>query len=161
MRTSLCFVTAILALAACGRAPRDPPPDGPINAQLVLDRCVPPAERPRPVRELPPARQVAMRDCVNAETARQYNAQLPLRVSQHTVMDEVSVAGPALVFRYTVNTRRDELPQDVSRQIAGDVRAEACSDAGFRTMLAVGGMQIYRWVDRYGGPIGEVRVDHC
>jgi hypothetical protein len=161
MKTILCLGAAALALSACGRAAHDPPPDGPINAQLVLDTCVPPAERPKPARDIPPARQVAIRDCVNAETARQYNAQLPLRVSQHTVMDQVSVAGPALVFRYTVDTRRDELPRDASQQIAGDVRAEACADAGFRTMLTMGGMQIYRWVDRYGGSIGEVRVDHC
>lgn len=164
-------VGAALLLSACGsrgganegaaRAPRDPPPGGPINVQLVQDTCIPPAERPRPVRDLSPERRVAIRNCVNRETARQYNEQLPLRVGARTVMDEVSVAGPALVFHFTVSSRRAELPPDYNQQVMGAVRAEACSDAGFRTMVAVGGMQTYRYADRDGAPIGEVTVDRC
>jgi hypothetical protein len=170
MRTILSLGIVALALAACGggsanrtatRAPRDPPPEGPINARRVLDTCIPPAERPRPARDLPPARQVAIRDCVNAETARQYNEQLPLRVGQRTVMDQVSVAGPALVFRYSLAARRADLPPDFNQQLRADVYTEACSDAGFRAMVTVGGMQTYRYVDRDGTLIGEITVDRC
>lgn len=143
------------------RAPRDPPPGGPLNPQLILETCVPPAERATPARDLAPERRVAIRDCVHAETARQYAPHLPMRLSPRTVMEEARVEGPGLFFSYRTSERLADLRPDVGQGLETETRALACASPAFQEILVMGGMQTYRWIDRDGTLIREVRVDRC
>lgn len=146
--------------AAPAQAPEEPPPLA-LDEQRLLETCVPAAERERPVEALSAERRAALNACFNTDMARQLGARLPIRIDSRTELDQVTVEGPALVFRYRVSVRLAELPAGAAEQIEASTRANACAGEDVRQTLALGGVQVYRWVDRDAAPIREVRIDSC
>jgi hypothetical protein len=178
-------IGAALALGACGgggagnneaaRNEADAP--APANAvanptaeeppALALDHrqleaaCIPPAERTTPIDTLTPARRSALNTCLNTETVRQLTPRLPIRINSGTQLDQARVEGPALVYRYKVAQRLAELSAGSGDRIEAQTRSNACAGEDVRQIIALGGVQIYRWVDRDEAVIREVRIDAC
>lgn len=150
------------AAAPAGKAaaPQEPPRI-PINEQLMVDACLQPDERTLTIDQLTPARKASLNSCYNMETVRQLTPQLPIRVDGRTQVDQVSVAGQDLVYRYRVSQRLAEFRPGTAERLDAHTRANACAGEDVRQIIALGGAQVYRWVDRDGALIREVRIASC
>jgi len=138
-----------------------PPPALAMDQQQLERTCIPPAERGRPIARLAAARRRALNLCLNGETARQPAPRLPIRIDAATRFDRVGVEGRALVYRYRVDRRISELPAGTPDRLEAMTRHNACAGEDVRQILALGGAQVYRWVDRDEATIREVRIDAC
>ena len=181
MRTLIALGAAAAALAACGGSGDNnqaaqngaaaPPGNGAataadsgsiaINEQGLLDACVPANERERTVDQLTPARRTTLNRCYNEETVRQLTPRLPIRIDSRTEVDQVSTEGDALVYRYRIALRLADLRPGLAERLEADTRRHACTGEDVRNIVALGGAQVYRWVDRDGALIREVRIDSC
>lgn len=141
-------------------APEQPPALA-MDQQQLEQACIPPAERGRPIARLPAARRRALNLCLNSETVRQLTPRLPIRIDAMTQLDRVGVEGAALVYRYRVDRRIADMPAGTPDRIDAMTRHNACAGEDVRQILALGGAQIYRWVDRDEATIREVRIDAC
>lgn len=184
MRTMIGIGAAALALGACssggagnngaaqnganGSAPAnaaasaaEEPPALALNHVQLEAACIPDAERATPIDQLTSARRSALNTCLNAETVRQLAPRLPIRIDSNTQLDQARVDGAALVYRYKVSQRLADLPASAGERIDAHTRASACAGEDVRQIIALGGAQVYRWVDRDEAVIREVRVDAC
>jgi hypothetical protein len=180
MRTLIALGAATAALGACGgsggndqpvRNRMAPAGNGvatagesgsiAINEQGLLDACLPANERARTVDQLTPARRATLNRCYNEETVRQLTPRLPIRIDSRTEVDRVSAEGQALVYRYRIGLRLAELRPGLAERLEADTRRHACTGEDVRNIVALGGAQVYRWVDRDRALIREVRVDSC
>ena len=107
------------------------------------------------------ARRAALNLCLNTETARQLGARLPIRIDSSSLLDRVTVEGPALVYRYRIDKRVAELPAGTPDRLDAHTRRSACAGEDVQQIIALGGVQIYRWVDRDEATIREVRIARC
>lgn len=184
MRTIIGLGAAVLALGACngggpgnngaaGNRAEGPPPANGVSNQaeeppaLALDQarleaaCIPAAERELPIDQLGPARRAALNLCLNTETVRQLAPRLPIRIDSNTQLDQAGVDGAALVYRYRISLRMAELPAGSADRLETHTRSNACAGEDVRQIVALGGAQVYRWVDRDEAMIREVRIDAC
>ena len=174
---------AVLTLGACGgvagnnvaaQNKAEAPPAGnavanaaqegpgiPINEQRLLDACLPVSERELTIEQINPARRASLNRCYNQETVRQLTPQLPIRIDARTEVVGVSAEGPDLVYRYRVAQRVAEMPAGTPERLDAHTRNYACAGEDVRNIIALGGAQIYRWVDRDGATIREVRIASC
>jgi len=184
MRTMIGIGAAALALGACsgggagnnGASQNDAnaslpantvataseePPALALNHVQLEAACIPAAERETPIAQLTAARRSALNTCLNAETVRQLTPRLPIRVDSDTQLDQARVDGAALFYRYKVSQRLADLPAGAGERIEAHTRTSACAGEDVRQIIALGGAQVYRWVDRDEALIREVRVDAC
>ena len=140
---------------------REEPPALALDQARLVETCIPRAERPRPIAAPSRARRAELNRCLNGETVRQLTARLPIRIDAMTQIDRVGVEGRALVYRYRIERRIAELPAGTPDRLDALTRHNACAGEDVRQILALGGAQIYRWVDRDEAPIREVRIDAC
>jgi hypothetical protein len=145
---------------AAATAPEAPPALALDQARLE-QTCIPAAERERPIAELSRARRAALNHCLNAETVRQLTPRLPIRLDASTQLDRVGIEGRALVYRYRIDRRIAELPAGTPDRLATMTRRNACAGEDVQQILALGGAQIYRWVDRDEATIRKVRIESC
>jgi hypothetical protein len=150
------------AVTANAAAPaREEAPTLALDQQRLVDTCIPQADRTRSIDQLGAARRAALNLCLNNETARQLDARLPIRIDASTLLDRVTVEGPALVYRYRIDKRVAELPAGTPDRLDAMTRRSACAGEDVQQIIALGGVQIYRWVDRDEAPIREVRIARC
>jgi hypothetical protein len=132
----------------------------PIDERRLLETCVPANERELTIDQLAPARRASLNRCYNEETVRQLTPQLPIRVDRLTEVIQVSVQGQDLIYRYRIGRRLADMP-GVGDRLDTDTRRHACAGPDVRNIIALGGAQVYQWVDQDGAPIRDVRVDAC
>ena len=149
------------ATANAAAPAREEPPSLALDQQRLVDTCIPRADRARSIEQLGAARRAALNLCLNTETARQLGARLPVRVDSSTLLDRVTVEGPALVYRYRIDRRVAELPAGTPDRLDAHTRRSACAGEDVQQTIALGGVQVYRWVDRDEAPIREVRIARC
>lgn len=147
--------------SANGTASAEEPPSLALNQQQLEDTCIPQADRARSIDQLGAARRAALNLCLNTETARQLAARLPIRIDSSTQLDRVTVEGAALVYRYKIDRRVSDLPAGTPDRLDAHTRQNACAGEDVQQTIELGGVQIYRWVDRDEAPIREVRIDRC
>ena len=142
---------------------QDAPPRLPVNVDTnqAVNACVPVAERERPLAELSLEQRQRIVACVFANTARQINSQLPVRVDEITRLDRITVSGPELTYHYSVSRRLADLPPNVRELAERSTRTNACAQANMRQTLQMGGAYSYRWVDAEGRDIHRFRIDAC
>ena len=140
---------------------REEPPSLALDQQRLVDTCIPRADRGRSTEQLGAARRRVLNLCINEETVRQLTPRLPIRLNANTQIDRVAVEGPALVYRYRLAGRVAEMRAGTPDRLAAMTRQSACAGADVQQTIALGGVQIYRWVDRDEAPIREVRIDRC
>lgn len=151
---------AALPANAVANAPQ-PGPRVPIDEQRLLETCLPANERALTIEQLAPARRASLNRCYNEETVRQLTPQLPIRVDRVTEVVGVSAEGAALVYRYRIGRRLADMPGRLVDGLDANTRRHACAGEDVRNIIALGGAQVYQWVDQDGAPIREVRVDAC
>lgn len=182
MRMIASFAAAALALASCGgggnagspgnatnvtpspntaATVREEPPALALDQERLVETCIPRAERERPIAALGAPRRAALNLCLNQETVRQLTPRLPVRIDSNTRLDRVGVEGAALVYRYRITKAVAELPAGTPDRLEAMTRQSACAGEDVRQILALGGVQVYRWVDRDEAPIREVRISAC
>jgi len=181
MRHMFGMGAAALALGACDRGPgneagaarseaKAPPvnaaadaarPGPVIDEQRLLDACVPADERQLTIQQLPRARRASLNRCYNEETVRQLTPRLPIRVDRMTEIVLVSAEGQNLVYRYRVAQPVADMPAGTPERLDAQTRRHACGGEDVRNIIALGGAQVFRWTDRDGATIREVRVDSC
>ena len=149
------------ATANAAAPAREEPPQLALDQQRLVDTCIPQADRTRSIQQLGAARRATLNLCLNNETARQLNARLPIRIDSSTLLDRVTVEGPALVYRYRIDRRVAELPAGTPDRLDAMTRRSACAGEDVQQIIALGGVQIYRWVDRDEATIREVRIARC
>ena len=150
------------SVTANGAAPaREAPPLLALDQQRLIDTCIPRVDRARPIAQLGAARRAALNLCLNNETARQLGARLPIRIDSSTLLDRVTVEGAALVYRYKIDKSVAELPAGTPDRLDAMTRRSACAGEDVQQIIALGGVQVYRWVDRDEAAIREVRIAHC
>jgi len=145
---------------ASGNIAAEPPALALDHMQLEA-ACIPAAERDMPIDQLTPARRAALNLCLNTETVRQLAPRLPVRIDAATELDRASVEGPALIYRYKVAQRRAQMPASAGARLEAHTRSNACAGEDVRQIIALGGVQVYRWVDRDEAVIREVRIAAC
>jgi hypothetical protein len=153
-------VNATASANAAASASQEPPSLA-LDQQRLVDTCIPRADRERSIAQLGAARRAALNLCLNTETARQLGARLPIRIDASTLLDRVTVEGPALVYRYRIDKRLAELPAGMADRVEANTRQSACAGEDVQQMIALGGVQGYRWVDRDEALIREVRIARC
>lgn len=154
--------TANSGATATAAAPAaEEPPSLALDQQRLVDACIPRADRERSIDQLGAARRAALNLCLNTETARQLGTRLPIHIDSSTLLDRVTVEGPALVYRYRIDKRVAELPAGTPDRLNAHTRQSACAGEDVQQIIALGGVQVYRWVDRDEAPIREVRIDRC
>ena len=137
------------------------PPNLALDQQRLVQACIPAAERETPIGRLTPTRRAALNLCLNTETTRQLQPRLPIRIDSRTQLDRVAVEGRALVYRYRIAMPVAALPAGIGDRLESNTRGAACRGEDVRQIIALGGVQVYRWVDRDEAAIREVRVETC
>ncbi len=133
----------------------------PLDERRLVEACLPTSERQLTVEQLSRARRLALNRCYNEETVRQLTPQLPIRIDPLTEVVQVSAEEQDLVYRYRIGRPRAGLAPDLAARLDADTRRHACAGEDVRNIIALGGAQVYRWVDRDDALIHEVRVDAC
>jgi hypothetical protein len=77
------------------------------------------------------------------------------------LLDRVTVEGPALVYRYRIDKRIAELTVGTPNRLDAMTRRSACAGEDVQQIIALGGVQVYRWVDRDEAAIREIRIARC
>ena len=132
-----------------------------LDERRLLESCLPASERRLAIAQLSRARRMSLNRCYNEETVRQLAPRLPIRIDVATELVEVSVEGQDLVYRYRLGRPRAGLVPDVVARLDADTRRHACAGEDVRNVIALGGAQVYRWVDRDDRLITEVRIEAC
>jgi len=133
----------------------------PLDERRLLETCLPANERQLTIDQLSPARRASLNRCYNEETVRQLTPQLPLRIDPVTEVVQVGAEGQDLVYRYRIARRLAGAPPGLAERLEADTRRHACAGEDVRNVIALGGAQVYRWVDSDDALIREVRIDAC
>lgn len=175
-RIMLTAGAALLALAGCARTGADENALYQINEQTgvmttkqglqfnaagAVGGCMSPEEaRLRPA-DVPRERARDIVSCLNAETVRQMNPQLPTMVDPITRFDRIAADGPVTTYHYTVLMRAGSVGSEGIRRAEAQVRRTACAQAEMRVTLEMGGSFVYRWADEQGTPIHQFSIVTC
>jgi hypothetical protein len=118
---------------------REEAPTLALDQQRLVDTCIPQADRTRSIEQLGAARRAALNLCLNNETAKQLDARLPIHIDSSTLLDRVTVEGPALVYRYRIDKRLAELSAGMADRVEANTRHSACAGEDVQQMIALGG----------------------
>ena len=132
-----------------------------VDANQAVQTCLTPAERSGAVTNLNPARMRRVIACVNAASARQINAQLPVQIDDVTRLDRVTTQGTELTYHYSVARRARDLPARFRPAIEQSTRGHVCGEPQMVQTMRRGGVYAYRWVDANGVPIHQIRITGC
>jgi hypothetical protein len=133
----------------------------PIDEARLVETCIPAADRERAIEDIPVEQRTRIITCLNAENARQLSARLPARIDSRTLVERVTAEGPVLTHHYRVTVRLADLPAGIGDQFEASARTMLCSDPEVGQLFALGGVQVYRWLDSEDALIREVRVERC
>jgi hypothetical protein len=154
---------ALASLAGIGVAAAQNAPNPPVNIDTsqAVNGCLTPAEQRRPLAQITMAQRRRVVACVNAAAARQANAQLPVQIDEVTRLDRITTAGTLLTYHYTLAREASELPGNVRALLESSTRAHVCGQQNMVQTMHMGGVYRYRWVDRNGRLIHQVRIAGC
>ena len=99
--------------------------------------------------------------CANAESARQLNAQMPMRVDEITTVESVAAFGPEFVYNVRVEVDAAGVTAAMRDNLSAGTRNYVCNAADMRQTIGNGGRYRYRWADRAGRPVNEILIDRC
>lgn len=99
--------------------------------------------------------------CANAESARQLNAQMPMRVDEVTTVESVAAFGPEFVYNVRVEVDAAGVTAAMRDNLSAGTRNYVCNAADMRQTIGNGGRYRYRWADRAGRPVNEILIDRC
>ena len=99
--------------------------------------------------------------CANAESARQLNAQMPMRVDEITTVESVAAFGPEFVYNVRLDVDSAAVTGQMRDQMSAGTRSYVCNAADMRRTIGNGGSYRYRWADRAGRTVNEVLIDRC
>jgi hypothetical protein len=99
--------------------------------------------------------------CANAESARQLNAQMPMRVDEVTTVESVAAFGAEFVYNVRVEVDAAAVTGQMRDQLSAGTRNYVCNAADMRRTIGNGGSYRYRWADRSGRTVNEVLIDRC
>jgi hypothetical protein len=111
--------------------------------------------------QLPPAERVAKLSCFTREAAKRFNATLPKKVDEATMLESVSAQGTQLTYHYRVTFARTDLKPGALDAFKPTVTEKVCTAEDMRAIVAVGGSYRYEWLDKNGAAIGSLVVDRC
>lgn len=127
----------------------------------ILRDCFSAEEQRRTPESLSAEERAAKISCINSRVAAQINPQLPARIDPVTMLTHVDSAGTTLTYIYRAEVDRSRLPPAAIEQVKTAARNNACTNPQMRQMLSYGGVYAYRWLDRTGRLLGELRIDGC
>lgn len=99
--------------------------------------------------------------CANAESARQLNAHMPMRVDEITIVESVAAFGPEFVYNVRVEVDAAAVTGEMRGNLSAGTRNYVCNAADMRQTIGNGGRYRYRWADRAGRPVNEILIDRC
>ena len=99
--------------------------------------------------------------CANAESARQLNAQMPMRVDEVTTVESVAAVGAEFVYYVRVDVDAATITGAIRDNLSAGTRNYVCNAADMRRTIGNGGSYRYRWSDRSGRAVNEVLIDRC
>ncbi len=157
-------LVACLGLAACSQQP-GATADNPLGLKLdekgAIAACMSPEEERTPAVQFAPERRLQIIACIQAQAAQQVRPQLPQQVDPMTTLADISAEGTMLTYHQTVNLDATTTSAATLEQIEARVRAYVCGQSQMRETIDMGGGYTYRWTDRNGRPLHEVRIDRC
>jgi hypothetical protein len=128
-----------------------------VDNEAVVAVCVPGGDRP--IESAEDARRIVA--CANREAARQMNAQTPIRVDELTTLTGVEASGTHLVYVSRIDLDAATLDSGAPARMEQSTRAYVCQQEDMRNTMSLGGSYGYRWTDRSGQKIHEIRIDRC
>ena len=157
------YAAGALACLAGGGAAAAQPANPPVNIDTAqaVNACMSPAEQRRPLNQTTPAQRRRVIACVNAAAARQANAQLPAQVDEMTRLDRITAVGMVLTYHATITRAKAELPANAGQMLESSTRANVCAQPNMVQTMQMGGIYGYRWVDRNGVLIHQIRITGC
>lgn len=151
--TGVAIALTSLGLAASSAAAQTVDEDQAVNA------CIAEEEREQPIADDAQLREIVA--CVNRESARQLNAQTPLRIDEGTILDSVEAVGLQLTYRVTIDVDGAEVTDGDRAAIIEATRASVCESDDIRQTMSHGGSYAYVWRDRAGRTVGETVIADC
>ena len=158
------LLIACLGLAACSQQPgatADNPLGLKLDERAAIGACMTPAEETTPGAQIPPERRRQIISCIQAQAAQQIRPQLPQQVDPMTRLTDISAEGPMLTYHQSVDLDAETVTPDMLEQIEERVRAYVCGQRQMRETIDLGGGYAYRWSDKNGRPLHEIRIDRC
>jgi hypothetical protein len=132
-----------------------------IDSARAVNACMTRAEQQRPEAQFTAAQKRRIVACINADAARQANAQLPVQIDPITRLDRMTSVGPTLTYHYTIARRLAELPPNFRELIENGTRAYVCRQQNMVQTMQMGGIYAYRWVDPDGRRLHQIRITGC
>ena len=132
-----------------------------IDSAQALNACMSPEEQRRPEAQFSAAQKRRIVACINADAARQANAQLPAQVDEITRLVRMTSSGPTLTYHYTIARRLAEMPANVRDLIETATRAYVCGQQNMVHTMQMGGVYAYRWLDPDGRLIDQIQITGC
>ena len=157
-------VAACLVLAGCSQQP-GASSDNPLGLKLdenaAVGACLTPEEERAPIERMTPERRRQAIACIQSQAAEQLRPQLPQQVDPVTRLTDITVDGTMLTYHQIVDVEADTITPAMLQQIETRVRASVCGQADMRGTIEFGGGYSYRWNDKEGRLLHEVRIDRC
>jgi len=99
--------------------------------------------------------------CFTREAARLFNAELPMKTDEHTILERVEADGTRITFHNRLTVAAAEIPAGMFDLLEKDISTGTCEDAETRGMIGLGGSYRYIWRDKAGATLDELVVDRC
>lgn len=158
MLSALAFAPVAALLTA---APLQvPTPSAEAQARMI-EACVAPADRARPLTEFSPDEVRTTLACLTRHTADEIRKSLPAPVDAITTWDTVQAEGTTLTYRYTVGVEAAQVTDPMREALSNHIRQQACGNPDMTAVIALGGAYRYVWTDRAGRPLHELTVASC
>lgn len=156
-------VGVLLGFGSAGAMAQASPPDSGlrVDSDQAVGVCLTPAQARQSPESFTLAQRRRIVACIDAEAARQLNAQLPRQIDDVTRLDRITTSGPLLTYHYSVSRRVAELPANIIPAMEQSTRAHVCAQQTMVRTLALGGSYGYRWVDPDGREIHQLTITSC
>ena len=99
--------------------------------------------------------------CIFQNTAAQMTPQLPKQMDEGISLVAVSSSGPTFNYTYIVDIAASEVTDGGRAGLSSATRKNVCADGSMLTTLEYGGSYFYRWLDRTGTKLHELRIESC
>jgi hypothetical protein len=127
----------------------------------AVSGCLSSEDQARSPDQFSPEERAQKIGCINAAVAAQINRQLPTKVDPLTTLTHIDSAGTQLTYNYTVDIDGARLPPNAIDAVKSSARSTACANPQIRQTLSYGGVYAYRWSDKNGRVLGDLRIDAC
>ena len=127
----------------------------------AVSNCLSAEDQTRRPEDMDPAERAEKIGCINAAMAAQINRQLPAKVDSVTTLNRVEADGMTITYHYTADVQASQLPPGAMDTVKAGARSNACGNPQMRQNLGYGAAYEYRWADKNGRALGELRIDRC